>query len=223
MTCELIIFDCDGVLLDNEAIASQVEADMLGELGLEITREEVTKLFSGTAARDMYRTLEEDFGLKVPPSFDDDFITRYRARLERELTADLALVSFLNANTIPICIASNSSVNWVTHGLNCADLLPHFENSIFSAKMVARGKPAPDVYLHAAQTMDTDPAHCLVIEDSTHGVSAGIAANMKTLGYIGGSHCLDDHGERLLSAGAHRTFVSFDDLCALSLTHFQNL
>lgn len=223
MSCELIIFDCDGVLLDNESIASQVEADMLGELGLDITREKVTELFSGTAAREMYRMLEQDFGLTVPPSFDDDFITRYRAQVERELTADLALLNFLDANPIPICIASNSSPSWVEHGLGCADLMPHFENVIFSAKMVAHGKPAPDVYLHAAQSMGTDPAHCLVIEDSTHGVTAGVAADMRTLGYIGGSHCADDHGQRLLSAGAHRTFGSFDELSALSQIRFESL
>jgi HAD superfamily hydrolase (TIGR01509 family) len=206
MTWDLIIFDCDGVLVDSEPIANRLFEVMLGEIGLRITYEETLQQFMGCSMPTWVALIEQRLGRPVPPGFVADFYARLDAAFRRELRAVPGILSALDRIFVQTCVASNATLTKMWTSLGLAGLLPRFEGRLFSATEVERGKPFPDLFLYAAQCMGAIPAHCAVIEDSPLGVQAGIAAGMHVFGYTGLSR-----PETLAAAGA-RVFCNMEDL-----------
>lgn len=184
----LVIFDCDGVLVDSEAISVEVLLDVLAEAGCPMTAEEGYRRFLGRSIASIVRTLSEEEGLTLT----DAHLQSIRARLRQRFTEDLRPIPGV-AETVPrlglpVCVASSSQPDRIRHSLELTGLWPLFAPHVFSATEVARGKPAPDLFLHAARTMEVAPAECVVVEDSPAGIRAAQAAGMAVVGFTGGSH-----------------------------------
>ena len=212
---ELVIFDCDGVLIDSELIGCRVEAEALSQAGLRITLEEILERFTGVTSKETFRTLEREQGRRLPADFTQRVGAAIRAAFERDLVAIAGIHAALARIEVPVCVASSSSPARLEHSLKVVRLFERFTPRIFSATAVGRGKPAPDLFLHAAQRMATPPARCVVIEDSIPGVQAAVAAGMRVLGFTGASHCSPDHPDRLRAAGAAQTFADMTLLPSL--------
>jgi HAD superfamily hydrolase (TIGR01509 family) len=204
---ELVIFDCDGVLVDSEVVTNRVFAQMLGELGLVVTLEEMFEQFVGKTLAQCLLQVRERFGTGLPEGFADDYRRRSREALVAQTRAMPGIVAALDAIELPCAVASNGSHAKMRITLERAGLLRGFEGRVFSADDVAHGKPAPDVYLHAARTMGVEPEACVVVEDSPTGVTAGSAAGMIVFGYA--AHI---RAQRLRDAGAADVF---DDMMQL--------
>jgi HAD superfamily hydrolase (TIGR01509 family) len=211
----LVIFDCDGVLVDSELIGCRVEADELTRLGLVITAEEILERFTGATAAETFRTLEAEHGRPLPAGFVPRVTDAIRAAFEHELQVVAGVAAALERIALPVCVASSSDPMRIEHSLRLVGLFERFAPHLFSATAVEHGKPAPDLFLHAARRMATAPRHCVVVEDSSRGVEAGVAAGMRVLGFAGGSHCGPEHGARLRAAGADRIFTDMALLPAL--------
>ncbi len=209
---ELVIFDCDGVLVDSETIGCRIEALLLTEAGFAITADEILGRFTGITARETFRTLEAERGGPLPEGFEERVREEIHAAFTRELLAVAGVALALERIALPVCVASSSDPARIAHSLEVTGLLGRFAPHLFSAAAVARGKPAPDLFLHAAARMATPPARCLVVEDSVAGVQAAVAAGMRVLGFTGAGHCPPDHAARLAAAGAARTFASMTEL-----------
>lgn len=186
---ELVIFDCDGVLVDSERLSVTVEVQILAELGWEITPEEVVDLFVGVSDDDYLALLEARLGRRLPANWRQEMTPRYRSAFERELRPVNGIEELLDdlaGAGVATCVASNGDHEKIRHSLVLTGLWPRFEGRIFSAYDVARGKPAPDLFLHAAERLGVEPFSCVVVEDSPSGLQAGLAAGMRTLAYAGG-------------------------------------
>jgi HAD superfamily hydrolase (TIGR01509 family) len=207
---ELVIFDCDGVLVDSELITNRVFAGLLGELGLPVTLEFVLEHFVGRSMQQCWEQVADMLGKEVPAHWQHEFQLRTTAALEAEVQAVHGIEAVLDSLEVPYCVASSGSHGKMATTLGATGLLPRFSGRIFSATDVARGKPAPDIFLHAAGRSGVQPHDCAVIEDSPAGVAAGVAAGMTVFGYCA---CMPEH--RLLEAGAHYTFNSMAKLPAL--------
>lgn len=214
MSFALVIFDCDGVLIDSEPIVNRAHAETLASCGSAIAEEVLLERFCGVSDADMLATIARERGRPLPPDYADEVAARiardYRARLKPipAIREALALVAS------PVCVASSSVPAQLRLGLEVTGLLEFFDPHLFSAAMVARGKPAPDLFLHAAEHMGAAPGRCLVVEDSLAGVQAARVAGMTALGFCGGSHCRPGHGEKLLAGGAVRVIAQMRDLPA---------
>jgi HAD superfamily hydrolase (TIGR01509 family) len=199
----LHIFDCDGVLVDSELLATRIESQLLRDVGVELTPESIAEAFIGLSDTEMHRRIEADWGVTLP----DDFTVRRAARLDEvfrtELRAVPGITGVLEALAGPRCVASSSTPERIRTSLAVTGLEKFFGSDVFSASSVERGKPAPDLFLSAAHAMQTDPTRCVVIEDSTPGVAAGLAAGMWVVGFTGASHCVPTLADQLLEAGAH--------------------
>jgi HAD superfamily hydrolase (TIGR01509 family) len=206
---DLIIFDCDGVLVDSEVISCRAHADVLSRHGYPITQEQVFDRFLGRSTRQANSEVEAELGRALP----DDFHVQLQDELFRSFEADLDAVAHiheaLDAITQAVCVASSGSHQRMRVTLGRARLTDRFAPNIFSASQVTNGKPAPDLFLFAARRMNVPPERCLVIEDSVPGVTGGRAAGMPVLGFHGGSHCRPGHGDSLRTAGAA---AIFDDM-----------
>src|SRR4051794_20248853 len=211
----LIIFDCDGVLIDSETIAARVHSDALAALGHAYTPADVIRRFVGVSSRDMRRILEDETGAPLP----DDYGARTREALATLYATDLRAVPHvadaIDAIGLPACVASSTSPDTLRLSLGLVGLYDRFAPNIFSATQVARGKPAPDLFLFAATRMAAAPARCLVIEDSIAGVRAAVAAKMRVVGFTGASHCRPGHADALLAEGALATLDDMRRLPAL--------
>jgi HAD superfamily hydrolase (TIGR01509 family) len=214
MHTELVIFDCDGVLIDSEAIACRVDSSCLAELGITITAEEIMQRYLGISAATMCRDIEQRYGLALPPDFVTTLHNRVAAVFDAELTAIAGVEPLLQSLQHSCCVASSSAPERLRHSLCLTGLLGYFEPHIFSATQVARGKPAPDLFLFAANAMQVPPASCIVVEDSEPGVQAAVAAGMRAIGFTGGEHCRPGHGERLRAAGAVAVVDAMSQLAA---------
>jgi len=182
---ELVIFDCDGVLVDSERIAVRIMATVFERLGHPLTEAEIIERYVGqsaTYAADV-RAYARNGSQR---SWEEESELLYRAALVRELTPIDGVVEALDAITIPMCVASNGSHEKMRFTLGLTGLYEQFAGRTFSASDVARGKPEPDLFLHAAARMGVAPAACVVVEDSAHGVRAARAAGMRVFGYAGG-------------------------------------
>jgi HAD superfamily hydrolase (TIGR01509 family) len=203
----LVIFDCDGVLVDSELITNRIFATMLNELGIPVTLEDMFEQFVG---RSMAAGLEKIAGLLGRP-VPDDFLPSYESRTHAALKSDLKVVcgieAVLDSLTLPYCVASSGSHEKMQTTLGITGLLPRFQGRMFSVTEVPRGKPSPDVFLYAAAKMGADASDCAVVEDTPTGVVAGVAAGMTVFGYCG----LTPRAQ-LQEAGAHHTF---DRMCKL--------
>lgn len=186
--CRLVIFDCDGVLVDSEMLSAGVLMDMMAEVGLPITPEIFRSDFLGRSFAAAAARAEQRFGRALP----DDFQLQYRERLLRKMRSELramdGVLDVLEKLRVPFCLATGSSPQRMALSLEVAGLDRCFANRSYTASEVAHGKPEPDLFLHAAARMGVDPAHCLVIEDSEMGVRAGLAAGMPVWHFAGGAH-----------------------------------
>jgi len=188
-TPELVIFDCDGVLVDSERISVRVGVAVLAEHGWHLTEEAFAARFVGCSAEEFERGIAEHLGADLAREWDRRYSHRFRAAFESELEAVHGVVEVLQAleaHGVPTCVASNSDHDHIEHVLELAGLRDRLEGRVFSAHDVTAGKPAPDLFLHAAQTLRTDPDDCVVIEDSPFGAMAARAAGMRCYGYAGG-------------------------------------
>jgi HAD superfamily hydrolase (TIGR01509 family) len=186
---DLIIFDCDGVLVDSERLSIRVDAMYLERLGWPMDEEEIVERFVGRSDADMRADIEERLGRPIPAEIDREFDRIYRDTFERELTAVDGIVDTLDAivaAAIPICVASSGGHAKIRRSLELTDLSRYFDERIFSAADVARGKPAPDLFLHSAEQMGAAPSRSAVVEDSAFGVDAAIVAGMRAFAYAGG-------------------------------------
>jgi HAD superfamily hydrolase (TIGR01509 family) len=183
---DLVIFDCDGVLVDSERLAIRLDVEMLGELGWTLTEADVVERFMGRSEADFVREVEAHLGHPLPAGWDESWTALYHETLRAELEPVDGVVEALDALTVPTCVASSGSHEKLRLTLGITGLYDRFAGRIFSAHDVARGKPEPDLFLHAAGTLDADPARCVVVEDSRFGVRAARAAGMRVLGYAGG-------------------------------------
>jgi HAD superfamily hydrolase (TIGR01509 family) len=203
MSASLHIFDCDGVLVDSEVLATRIESQLLRDVGVELTAESIAAAFVGISDAEMHGRIEADWDVTLP----EDFTVRRAARLDEvfrtELRAVAGISGVLQALDEMRCVASSSSPDRIRTSLAVTGLDRFFGPHIFSASSVERGKPAPDLFLYAADAMETDPARCIVIEDSTPGVAAGRAAGMHVVGFTGASHCVPILSDQLREAGAH--------------------
>lgn len=209
----LVIFDCDGVLVDSERISVRVGVDVLAEHGWELTEEDFAARFVGCSAAEFQRGIAEYVGAELARTWDERYSPRFRAAFESELEAVHGVVEVLQAlqaHGVPTCVASNSDHDHIEHVLELAGLRQRLAGRVFSAHDVAAGKPAPDLFLHAARTMGTAPEECVVIEDSPFGAMAARAAGMRCYGYAGGLTPAD----RLAEQGAV-TFQRMTDLLEL--------
>jgi HAD superfamily hydrolase (TIGR01509 family) len=184
----LVIFDCDGVLVDSEPIANRVFAEQLGLHGLPMTVDEVVRRFIGRSRDTCIAMAGEMRGRPFHEGFAAEWDDALHAALEREVKPVAGIPEVLRALRIPYCVASNGEPTHMQVSLTAAGLMPLVEGRLFSAKQVARPKPAPDLFLHAARTMGAEPARCVVVEDTPTGVKAGVTAGMRVFAYAGGAH-----------------------------------
>jgi HAD superfamily hydrolase (TIGR01509 family) len=212
---DLVIFDCDGVLVDSELISCRAHAQTLSRHGYAITEQQVLERFLGVSDREARLTIEAESGRALP----DDFEAQVKAATLQFYAGDLRAIANVGetiaAIDLPKCVASSGTPEKIRHGLICADLYDVLAPHIFSATQVKRGKPAPDLFLFAAEQMRTSPARCIVIEDSVPGVTGALAAGMRVLGFHGGSHCRPGHADKLCAAGAVTIFDDMRHLPAL--------
>ncbi|MBM3628299.1 MAG: HAD family hydrolase [Alphaproteobacteria bacterium] len=211
-TTRLVIFDCDGVLVDSEAIACRVDARILTSLGFPHGFDDMRDRYVGIPTAAMCADIEARFGRPLPPDIAQRLLDAVLAAFEDELEPIPGIAAALDAIDLPRCVASSSSPPRIRRSLEIAGLLNRLEPHLFSATMVARGKPAPDIFLHAASAMGVDPRGCAVVEDSVPGVLAARAAGMRVLGFVGGGHCGPGHAARLAAAGAELAFDDMTDL-----------
>jgi len=211
---ELVIFDCDGVLVDSEVIFARVLGECLTAAALPTTADEALLLGFGRNRATLTAAVETRFGRTLPDGFFETMRARTAQVLERELVAVPGVEALLTALPAACCVASNGHLERVRERLALTGLLKFFEPRVFSAIEVAAGKPAPDLFLLAARRCGVPPAACLVIEDSTIGVAAAVAAGMPVVGFCGGSHCAAGHAEELSAAGCARVFARMTDLAA---------
>jgi len=213
MIPELIIFDCDGVLIDSEVLACRVGAECLAEYGVPVTADDLMERYVGISLASMLADLEVRHGMRLPVDMRETMLARGTAAAETELKAIAGVEAVIRAIDCPVCVASSSMPEWLHYSLSLTGLLHYFDPHLFSATQVARGKPAPDLFLFAAEQMGAAPAACTVIEDSIAGVQGAVAAGMRVVGFTGGGHCREGHAERLSAAGA---FVVCDDMAAVA-------
>lgn len=186
MSSELIIFDCDGVLVDSERLAVRIDVRVLAQLGWEMTEEEVVERFVGVSDARFRREIEDRIGRSLADEWDAQYAPLYREAFAAELTAVEGVVGVLDGISVQTCVASSGSHEKMRYTLGLTGLYSRFEGRIFSATEVARGKPEPDLFLYAAGRMGVDPSACVVIEDSVMGVCAARAAGMPVFAYAGG-------------------------------------
>lgn len=215
MTPALVIFDCDGVLVDSEIISCREYAAVLTEHGYAISADQVFERFLGRSAQDTRAEVEAELGRALPASFPDRLKDRLSAAFAAELQAIPHISTALAALQQPACVASSGSHDKIANSLRLVGLHQRFVPHIFSAADVARGKPAPDLFWHAAQRMGAAPADCVVIEDSVSGILAARAAGMVALGFCGGGHCGSGHGALLAQAGADQVFADMRQLAEI--------
>jgi HAD superfamily hydrolase (TIGR01509 family) len=197
------------VLVDSEVISCRAHAEILARHGYPITADQVLDRFLGVSDREARLMIESEIRRKLP----EDFEQQVKQATLQLFADDLRAISYVGeaiaAIGLPKCVASSGTPEKIRHGLICAGLYDQLAPHIFSATAVKRGKPAPDLFLFAAEQMATAPGRCVVIEDSIPGVTGALAAGMIVLGFHGGSHCRPGYGDTLRAAGA---IMSFDDM-----------
>ena len=212
MPVDLIIFDCDGVLVDSEVISCRAHAETLTRHGYPISSEQVLVRFLGVSEKDARRIVESELGRALPDNFEAEVKHATLSFYADDLSAIAHVGDAIAALTLPKCVASSGTPEKIHHGLTCAGLYDQLAPHIFSATQVKRGKPAPDLFLFAADRMGARPERCIVIEDSVAGVTGARAAGMTVLGFYGGSHCAAEHEDMLRQAGAAITFADMRQL-----------
>lgn len=216
---DALIFDSDGVLVDSEVIHIAVEQELLRELGLTYDTKTYQSRFVGLSNPDFYSQLRSDYETRIGGEFPNDFRERLQARIwprvERELQPIAGVRELVEAFGKIVAVASSAPYGKLIQKLHITGLFELFSPSIFSVDHVKRGKPDPDLFLHAAAQIDVDAARCVVIEDSVNGVRAARAANMVTLGFVGGGHADEGLASRLSESGAELVVSSHAEIANL--------
>ncbi len=209
---DLIIFDCDGVLIDSEGLAHQALIDVLASYDIHLTMEEALKRYAGVSSA----SETADIRLRYQDKISSDYVERKNARrtelFEQSLKAISGIFELIDALPKKKCVASSSSPERLSQTLGLVGLWDRFAPHIFSSTQVKNGKPAPDLFLFAAEQMGVPPSSCLVIEDSIPGVRAAQAAKMRVFGFTGGSHCGSDHADKLRREGAEQVFSAMSQI-----------
>ncbi len=209
-----IIFDCDGVLVDSEVLARRAMQSVYRQAGIEITADMVNAMV-GMKMADILKGIEARTGRALAQVYHPRFWTETKALFTAELAPVPGVVAFLESSTLPRCVASSSDHERIRHSLTVTGLARFFsDDAIFSSHDVKRGKPEPDLVLHAASRMGFDPARSLVIEDSRFGVLGAKAAGMVAYGFLGGAHLLANTGEALREAGADFVARTYEEIAA---------
>ena len=208
---DLVIFDCDGVLIDSEVISARMLIDELAGFGVEIDAEYVARHFLGRSYPVVMQQIREEFGLTLPEGFEAAYRARLIAAFQQELRPIQGVREVITQLSVPYALATSSSPPRLADSLRIVGFSDLFEGRCTTASEVSRGKPAPDLFLLAAEKNRVSPSRCLVIEDSLAGVQAGLAAGMTVWRFTGGSHLrgLDLSGSN--GAEPHRMFASFAD------------
>ena len=210
MGAGLAIFDCDGVLVDSDRISLRIQAERIRALGLPLSDEDCVREFLGIGMPATLRRIEEWLGRPLPDGWEAELEAEVEAAFRRELRPVPGIVAALDQITLATCVASSGSHEKMTLTLGLTGLYERFAGRIFSAEDVASGKPAPDLFLHAAERMGWDPAATAVVEDSPVGIEAAVAAGMTALGYA-----RETDAEALGSAGAAAVFADMAELPSL--------
>jgi HAD superfamily hydrolase (TIGR01509 family) len=212
---DLVIFDCDGVLVDSEVISCRVHADVLSQHGYPISADQVFSRFLGRSTRQANLEVEAELGRSLPDEYHAQLQQELFRSFETDLKAIAGIEHALDEITQAVCVASSGSQQRMRVSLGQTGLYDRFAPNIFSASQVERGKPAPDLFLFAAGQMKTSPERCIVIEDSISGIRGAVAAGMAVLGFCGGGHCQTGHATTLRTAGATATFDDMRQLPGL--------
>lgn len=183
---ELVIFDCDGILVDSERLSLDITVQVLNDFGLDLTREQAIERFVGSTDGSIEATIEERIGRELLAPERHEIRARYREAYEQRLEPVPGVPEMLPEISPPMCVASGSRPEILRRKLEICGLFSYFDGHLFSASQVAAGKPAPDLFLFAAAAMGVAPERCIVVEDSVFGVAAARAAGMRTLAYGGG-------------------------------------
>ena len=211
----MVIFDCNGVLVDSEPIAAEVASEEFTRAGFPLTADVVARFFTGRRPADMFAEIEAAYRKKLPPNLTTIVMATTLQRLRAELRPTRHMEYALTWLRGPKCVASSSPIERVRASLETTDLLRFFEPNVFSASDVPRGKPAPDLFLYVAGRMGMLPAQCLVVEDSPAGIAAATAAGMTSIGFVGGTHAGPNLESLLVHAGARAVIA---DMRALKAT-----
>jgi len=185
----LVVFDCDGVLVDSEQLAVSIDVRAICSLGWPITETEVIELFLGRSEADIFAMVQRHIGRTLPPDWDESWTAEFRRVFDEELEAVPGVtdaIKAIAAEGFQSCVASSGSTEKMRRTLGKTGLWDFFEGRIYSSAQVARGKPEPDLFLYAAEQVGVRPARCVVVEDSRCGVAAARAAGMKVIGFAGG-------------------------------------
>ncbi|WP_011580105.1 MULTISPECIES: HAD family hydrolase [Chelativorans] len=211
---DLVIFDCDGVLVDSEIVAARVEAEMLREAGYDITADEIAERYSGLTFKDIMIHIEKEAQMLLQASMIKQAEAKVDERLRAEVKAIPGVAEAAASLSVKKCVCSNSSEERIAIMLQRTNLARFFEGVIFSslATPTKRPKPAPDVFLYAAEQMGAEPAGTIVIEDSVHGIMGARTAGMRVIGFTGASHSHPRHASMLMEAGAETTISRMADL-----------
>ncbi|HXF89824.1 MAG TPA: HAD family phosphatase [Xanthobacteraceae bacterium] len=211
----MVIFDCNGVLVDSELIAAEVTAHEFTRAGFPLTPEIVARYFTGRRPTDMYAAIEQAYRMRLPPDLIGSVTAAILARLREEVRPMQHMEHALTWLRGRKCVASSSPVERVRISLEATGLLRFFDPYLFSASDVPRGKPAPDLFFYVAGKMGVAPADCIVVEDSPAGIAAASAAGMTCIGFVGGSHAGPNLEALLVNAGARAVIA---DMRALKAT-----
>lgn len=216
---EALIFDCDGVLVNSEMIAQQVEMDWLARIGLVYELDEFIRRFSGTSEAHFYQSVGEDVLERTGKPMAPDFVRQMGTAVDTAINTSCKAIE--GAREVAVAwdrvraVASSSRREQLDRKLARTNLASLFGNCVYSADSVDQGKPDPAIFLYAADQLGVDPASCVVIEDSVNGVIAAKRAGMFAIGFTGGGHCLPDHSQHLLDSGAEHVFEKMDDVRSL--------
>lgn len=213
---DLMIWDCDGCLVDSEAIAAEAEARLVTRLGIPFTAQEYYERFTGVAMRTIFEQLERERGVKLFGQFDNE---AYEAEVRDLLSEKLQAMPFVHETLgrleVPMCVASGSVPSKLEHELRLTGLWDVFGGHVYSSELVARGKPAPDIFLYAAAQMGARPERSLVIEDSLAGVTAAKAAGMSVFAFVRPAHTSLETRAKMQALRPHATFGDMRELPAL--------
>lgn len=207
-----IIFDCDGVLVDSELLGNQILAQVMTEHGHPLTTQQSITTFAGRAMSGIIEKASELTGRDMRDACERIFVTRLEAAFAERLTPVPGMTQLIASLTLPKAVASNSPVSRLTLSLRRTNLIGHFGTHIYSAEHVARPKPAPDLFLHAAAMLGVPPARCLIIEDGLAGIDAAHTAGIPCIAFTGGGHCTPQHTDLLRASTAHSLAATAEQL-----------
>ncbi|MBB5703154.1 HAD superfamily hydrolase (TIGR01509 family) [Ochrobactrum daejeonense] len=208
---DLVIFDCDGVLVDSEVLSCQAFEQVYADHGMALPAGTVAGGI-GMKQADIMKMIEDMTGHRLPDEALAAFWPATRALFAEALQPTAGIADFLRDLPLKRCVASSSQPERIAFSLEKTGINHHFGDAVYSSSMVKRGKPAPDLFLFAATKMGVDPARCVVIEDSPFGVEGAVAAGMTAFGYVGGAHSYEGHADRLSGKGAARVFSRWDEI-----------